>query len=108
MQTIDPGTTGRRYPGTTGRRSTKKLPARKVCERYGVCDRTVDRWVADPKLNFPKPMRVNKRRYWDEGELDDFDRSCAEADLTAEQPAGGSDHPRQIFVGSPTQNGGGQ
>jgi hypothetical protein len=71
VETIDPGTIVRRSPT----RAAKKLPARKVCERYEICDRTLDRWVADPKLNFPKPMIVNKRRYFDEGELDAFDRS---------------------------------
>jgi hypothetical protein len=72
MEAIDPGVTGPRPPT----RPAKKLPARKVCERYDICDRTLDRWVADPTLNFPKPMIVNRRRYWDQGELDEFDRSC--------------------------------
>jgi hypothetical protein len=72
VETIDPGTTGRRSPT----RPARKLPTRAVCERYQVVDRTVDRWVADPTLNFPKPMIVNRRRYWDEDELDDFDRGA--------------------------------
>jgi predicted DNA-binding transcriptional regulator AlpA len=72
VETLDPGT--RRSPT----RSAKKLPTRSVCERYGVVERTIDRWIADPKLNFPKPMIVNKRRYFDEGELDAFDASKVE------------------------------
>jgi hypothetical protein len=71
MEAIESGTIGRRSPS----RSARKLPARRVCQRYDVCDRTLDRWVANPKLNFPKPMYVNKRRYFDEDELDAFDRS---------------------------------
>lgn len=74
MEAIEPGTTGRRSTGTA-----KKLPARRVCQRYDVCDRTLDRWVADPKLNFPRPMYVNKRRYFDEDELDEFDRRQVKA-----------------------------
>jgi predicted DNA-binding transcriptional regulator AlpA len=70
MEAIEPGTTGRRSPTRTAR----KLPARQVCQRYGFCDKTLDRWCANEKLNFPKPMYVNKRRYFDEDELDEFDR----------------------------------
>ena len=76
METIDPGVTGRRLPGhvrTKRARSKRKLPTREVMARYGVCDRTIDRWLADPKLCFPKPKIIRKRRYWDEADLDDFD-----------------------------------
>ena len=69
METVQPEVTER------GTRSKKKLPTRSVCERYGVVDRTIERWIADPKLNFPKPMIVNKRRYFDVDELDAFDAS---------------------------------
>jgi predicted DNA-binding transcriptional regulator AlpA len=70
METVQPGVTGRRSPTT---RSKKKLPTRAVMSRYGVSDRTVDRWVADPNLKFPKPIYIQRRRYWDEAELDAFD-----------------------------------
>jgi predicted DNA-binding transcriptional regulator AlpA len=76
MDTIQPEVTGRRSPTT---RSKKKLPTRAVMSRYGVSDRTVDRWVADPCLNFPKPIRINRRRYWDEDALDAFDATRADA-----------------------------
>jgi hypothetical protein len=75
MEAIVPGTSGRRSPTRTAR----KLAARRVCQRYDVCDRTLDRWLADPKLKFPKPMFVNKRRYFDENELDEFDRRQVKA-----------------------------
>jgi hypothetical protein len=45
------------------------LPTRKVEERYDVCDRTVDRWVADPKMEFPQPIVINNRRYFSEPQL---------------------------------------
>jgi predicted DNA-binding transcriptional regulator AlpA len=73
METVQPGVTGRRSP------ATRKLPTRAVMSRYGVSDRTVDRWTADLNLKFPKPIRINRRRYWDEEELDQFDASRADA-----------------------------
>jgi predicted DNA-binding transcriptional regulator AlpA len=39
------------------------LPARKTMQRYGIADRTLDRWVADPKLGFPRPVVINTKRY---------------------------------------------
>jgi hypothetical protein len=75
VETINPETTGRRSPTRNGR----KLPARKVLERYDICGKTLDRWLADPKLGFPRPAVINKRRYFDEDELDAFDESKVEA-----------------------------
>jgi hypothetical protein len=54
----------------------KLVPTKHVCERYGVCDRTIDRWIADPKLGFPPPRYIRKRRYWEEAQLDAFNRAC--------------------------------
>jgi hypothetical protein len=63
-------------PNVTGR----KLPTRAVCERYGnVSDRTISRWQANPALNFPKPIVINNRKYFDEDELTAFDRARAAA-----------------------------
>jgi len=56
----------------------KKLRKPAVAERYGDIDvRTVDRWVVDPALDFPRPMYINNVAYWDEDELNDWDRHCA-------------------------------
>jgi len=46
---------------------SKLLHLRAVCARYGISDRTVDRWVEAGEL--PKPMYIQGRRYWDESEL---------------------------------------
>jgi hypothetical protein len=73
METLDPGTTGRGSPA----RPARRLPTRLVCIRYCVCSKTIDRWVANPKLQFPQPQWINDRRYWDEAELDAFDRDAA-------------------------------
>jgi predicted DNA-binding transcriptional regulator AlpA len=105
METIQPGITGRRSPTTTKRRPSnqtargppeptpapaptanaskekkrKLLGIRAVMDRYSSSDRTIDRWVADPKLGFPKPLRIRRRRFWQEAALDEFDESRADA-----------------------------
>jgi predicted DNA-binding transcriptional regulator AlpA len=62
--------------GTRGApRSKKLLPTRVVMDRYSVSDRTIDRWVADPKLNFPQPIRINRKRFFYEHELEEFDET---------------------------------
>jgi predicted DNA-binding transcriptional regulator AlpA len=51
----------------------RKLLTRHLCARYRVSDRTIDRWMRDPRLEFPQPIIVNRRRYWDESEIAAFD-----------------------------------
>jgi predicted site-specific integrase-resolvase len=46
----------------------RKLTSRVLQARYGVVDRTIDRWVEAGIL--PVPMRINKIRYWDETRKD--------------------------------------
>jgi hypothetical protein len=53
------------------------VPSRKVLERYLICDRTLDRWTANPTLGFPQPVLINKRRYWRVAELAAWERSRA-------------------------------
>ena len=48
-------------------------PTRKVAERYSTSTRTIERWEIDPTLNFPKPIKIKRRKYWYEDELDEFD-----------------------------------
>jgi hypothetical protein len=55
--------------------STDLLPRRLVAERYRVNVRTIVRWENDPALHFPKPIEINKRRYFHEAELTMFDRT---------------------------------
>jgi len=51
----------------------KKLTMRALCERYDVTDRTIDRWLETGIL--PQPMRINRVRYWDETDIEAFERS---------------------------------
>jgi hypothetical protein len=53
------------------------LPASKVKKRYGVTDMTLWRWLRDPKLGFPAPMIINRRRFWSTAALEQFERARA-------------------------------
>lgn len=53
------------------------LPARRVWERYGVTDMTIDRWVKNPDLAFPKPVYIGRYRYWRISDLEAWERSRA-------------------------------
>ena len=55
-------------------------PARKVCARYDIVDRTLDRWLADPAMGFPRPIVINTRRYFSEPELVAWERRRAGKD----------------------------
>jgi predicted DNA-binding transcriptional regulator AlpA len=59
------------------------VTTRKVWKRYDVCDRTIDRWVADPAMNFPKPVIINRRRYWRVSELVAWERQRVAGRVTA-------------------------
>jgi hypothetical protein len=53
------------------------LPAADVLKRYRVCDRTLDRWLQRIDLDFPKPLLINRRRYWRVEELLNWERARA-------------------------------
>ena len=72
MQSQDDSKPERRY-----------LPDPQVCRRYGVCAMTLWRWDHDPEMNFPKPMRVGRRKYRDEEELVAWERWCVASDAAA-------------------------
>jgi predicted site-specific integrase-resolvase len=46
-----------------------KVTVRYLCQRFGIVDRTVDRWIETGVL--PQPIYINKRRYFDLQELDE-------------------------------------
>ena len=66
MHQQDDSKAGRRY-----------LPDPQVCHRYGVTSMTLWRWDHDPRVNFPKPIRINRRKYRDEAELEAWERGRA-------------------------------
>ena len=73
MLACDPGVTGRKPFGDSG----TLLPARAVWERYAVTGRTLDRWIDNPTLDFPKALIINKRRYFRLSELEAWERQQA-------------------------------
>jgi hypothetical protein len=54
-----------------------KLPTVKVAQRFDVVPRSIERWAADAKLAFPKPLIIRKRKYWELSELETWERSRA-------------------------------
>ena len=53
----------------------RMLPMGQVCKRYGVTDRTVDRWLERGII--PRPFRINRYRYWRESDLVQFEQTLA-------------------------------
>jgi len=45
--------------------------------RYDVTNRTLDRWIISEQRDFPKPIMINGRRYWDQAEVEAWERSRA-------------------------------
>jgi len=72
------------------------IKRRKTAERYGVSTRTIERWEADPKLNFPLSMIRNGRKYDDDAKLDRWDAECATAARTTRTPPAAGRQPRPV------------
>jgi predicted DNA-binding transcriptional regulator AlpA len=58
-------------PERGGPAMTKYLPLKSVSARYGISDRTVDRWIETGEL--PPATYIRGRRYWPEKLLDERD-----------------------------------
>lgn len=48
----------------------KAEAVRELCG--GISDMSLWRWLNDPKLNFPKPIKIQTRRYWREAEVTEW------------------------------------
>jgi excisionase family DNA binding protein len=55
----------------------RKLRTREVCVRYSISDRTLQRWIENAGLEFPKPVSINSRNFFDETALDEWDEVMA-------------------------------
>jgi predicted DNA-binding transcriptional regulator AlpA len=64
---------------------TTYLPASAVRVRYGgISDVTIWRWVRDPRVNFPAPIKANGRhRLWKLADLEAWEASRAEGGANA-------------------------
>ena len=58
---------------------TRYLPDPQVAKRYGVSSMTLWRWDRDPRVNFPKPIRIHRRKYRDVAELIAWEAARASA-----------------------------
>ena len=54
-----------------------RLPTTQVANRYGVSTRSVERWQRDSKLDFPKPILINNRKYWPLSSIEAWERKRA-------------------------------
>jgi len=52
----------------------RRLSTSAVAERFGVTRRTVGRWLTDPAMEFPAPLTLNGRHYFDEVDLETYER----------------------------------
>ena len=55
----------------------KHLGTGKVAARYDVTTMTIWRWTKDENLGFPKPLKINTRKYWRESDLIAWERARA-------------------------------
>lgn len=53
------------------------VPDAEVCARYRIHTSTLRNWDHNQDLNFPKPIRINGRKFRDEAELAEFDKTRA-------------------------------
>jgi predicted DNA-binding transcriptional regulator AlpA len=54
-----------------------KLSARQIAHRFGISIRTLERWLLNPELRFPRPIRILRRRYWELAEVQMWERRQA-------------------------------
>jgi predicted DNA-binding transcriptional regulator AlpA len=56
------------------------LTARQVCARFGeISSMTLWRWLHDPKLGFPQPLVINRRRLFRIADIEAFEARAAKA-----------------------------
>ena len=60
------------------------LTGPQVCARFGgISDMTLWRWLSNPALGFPKPLVVNRRRYWPLADIETWERTQASQSVAA-------------------------
>jgi predicted DNA-binding transcriptional regulator AlpA len=51
--------------------------SKQIKARYDISDMSLWRWLQDEKLNFPKPVVIRARRYWDAEAIDQWEQTRA-------------------------------
>jgi hypothetical protein len=54
-----------------------RIPISDVAARYGRHVRTLERWIDDPSVAFPKPVYIRRQRYIRAGDLKAWEESQA-------------------------------
>jgi hypothetical protein len=62
------------------------LDMAEVAGRYSSV-RTLERWLRDPAIGFPKPMMINKRRFFRASDLHQFDAEKTGRDVDEKSKA---------------------
>lgn len=57
----------------------KFISCAEIQQRYRIGRTTVYRWIDDPCISFPAPLKFGHRILWREDDLDAFDARVAEA-----------------------------
>lgn len=52
--------------------------AGKTAGRYGKSIRTLDRWLEDERMNFPRPVLLGRMRFWRVADLEAWEAAQAE------------------------------
>lgn len=53
------------------------LTAKQVQDRYQISSMSLHRWLKSDKLEFPRPMVINRRRLFDEQDIAEWERKRA-------------------------------
>lgn len=48
------------------------MEMKEVCEMLGISRPTIYRWISDPAMNFPPPVRIGKRIGWREADVKEW------------------------------------
>ncbi|MGO4909521.1 helix-turn-helix transcriptional regulator [Pseudorhodobacter sp. W20_MBD10_FR17] len=48
------------------------IGAKDVRTRFGVTDMSLWRWIRDEELNFPQPIYIQRRRFWEADAIEAF------------------------------------
>ncbi len=55
-----------------------RLTGPQVCARFGsISGMTLWRWLQNPSLDFPRPLVINRRRYWRLADIEGWERAQA-------------------------------
>lgn len=66
--------------GSQGLVKDRFLTAKSVRERYDdISDMTLFRWLRDPRVAFPAPVYIGRRRYWKVADLITWEQARANA-----------------------------